>query len=235
MVRDWRVFLLLGTAIIFILVMTVVLHESMASTTSSSHAWLNVGRFTGNNRARFSASSRSSQAEMKDDDINVSTVELYQRIGWVERRVDDFELVNVRPGVERIHSVIAPELLYWGSAPPQPLFPAKTTPGLYLTFENDEGGFNNLRMAFEYFVMLAAYTGRTLVLPVHCGIYLLDNDSRQKSTSDWGDFYDLTDMNRLVPVISAITFAQRMQLQGVEVDIHNRDQLSCNQYDDEQR
>ena len=36
----------------------------------------------------------------------------------------------------------------------------------YLSFEPDKGGWNNIRMEFEIMVVLAAATGRTLILPV---------------------------------------------------------------------
>lgn len=45
----------------------------------------------------------------------------------------------------------------------------------YLTFETDPGGFNNIRMSFENIVVMAAATGRVLVLPPEQDMYLLHN------------------------------------------------------------
>jgi hypothetical protein len=45
----------------------------------------------------------------------------------------------------------------------------------YLTFEADTGGFNNIRMSFENIIVMAAATGRVLVLPPSQYMYLLHN------------------------------------------------------------
>ncbi|KAL7447865.1 hypothetical protein ACHAWC_000166, partial [Mediolabrus comicus] len=45
----------------------------------------------------------------------------------------------------------------------------------YLTFEADEGGWNNIRMSFENIIVVAAATGRDLVLPPSQDMYLLQN------------------------------------------------------------
>ena len=65
----------------------------------------------------------------------------------------------------------------------------------YLAFESDEGGFNNIRMAFETALVLAIGTGRILVLPPEMDFYLLNPGSRLRPGSKrpfgFSDFYDL--------------------------------------------
>lgn len=47
----------------------------------------------------------------------------------------------------------------------------------YLTFEPDRGGWNNIRMNLENVFILAAATGRTLVMPPAVPVYLLNVSS----------------------------------------------------------
>ncbi len=60
----------------------------------------------------------------------------------------------------------AQEMVFWSDIPSDstrisPFY----DPEKYLTFEPDNGGWNNIRMAYETLLVLAHATGRTLVLP----------------------------------------------------------------------
>ena len=67
-------------------------------------------------------------------------------------------------------------------------------PQKYLTFEPDEGGFNNIRMAFETALVMAMGMGRILVLPPEMNFYLLTNFSAGDFHASFGfkDFFDLS-------------------------------------------
>jgi hypothetical protein len=79
----------------------------------------------------------------------------------------------------------------------------------YIAFEPDFGGFNNIRLALETVVILAHATGRAIILPPKQGMYLLHTFG-QKSLLD---FFDLTDLQKLVPVLSAEEF---VRVEGIE-------------------
>ena len=57
-------------------------------------------------------------------------------------------------------------------------------PQRYLSFEPDRGGWNNIRMEFEIMFVLAAATGRTLVMPPDNPIYLLNKEQQNGGKSD---------------------------------------------------
>lgn len=114
----------------------------------------------------------------------------------------------------------------WGSSstPPEelsvsPLRPkAALTHDQYITFEDDTGGWNNIRMAFEVFVVMAKATGRVLVLPPRCRFYLLDrgpiktfhkSDQAKLQTSSYDDYYNIFHLRKHVQIISTEEFFRR--------------------------
>lgn len=120
-------------------------------------------------------------------------------------------------------------LAYWR---PNQQTPANVMPQKFLTFETDHGGFNNIRMGFEFIVRSVEGTGRTLVLPPPEGWYLLDwgplerlksncsphctpADSAKQNwlpgntNSQYTDFWDLEDLRRAVPTLTAAEFVQQ--------------------------
>lgn len=142
----------------------------------------------------------------------------YNTLAWMVPRMKDYPLLTLSPSyrVEADHEPpIVPEMLYWRQTPQQgrEAFPGfeKLQPGKYLTFETDEGGFNNIRLAFQYFVRTAALSGRTLVLPVDCGWYLLDWSSTftYKTVSTYDMFWDIEDLRRAVPVMDFDEFVTK--------------------------
>ncbi|GBG26449.1 GDP-fucose protein O-fucosyltransferase 2 [Hondaea fermentalgiana] len=112
-------------------------------------------------------------------------------------------------------------LRYWERAPSAgtefPLRPkAPVDHERYVTFEDDTGGWNNIRLAFEVFVVAAKVTGRILVLPPRCRWYLLDRGPittfakrREGQTSGYEDYYDFSVLSKQVQVISTEEFLRR--------------------------
>lgn len=64
----------------------------------------------------------------------------------------------------------------------QPLFaPPPDGQARYVTFEPDEGGFNNVRASLEVMVVFALVTGRTLVVPDPYPMYLLGEKGERET------------------------------------------------------
>lgn len=89
------------------------------------------------------------------------------------------------------------EVVYWRDVPVDRGYESPLTPhhhehaSKYITFEYDNGGWNNIRMGVETVIVLAHAMGRTLVIPPPQHLYLLDKRHRDKvslglSISTWG-------------------------------------------------
>ena len=115
-------------------------------------------------------------------------------------------------------------MAYWnspqGTRDEQFISPFKVTgERKYITFEFDPGGFNNIRMSAEIVFVIAAATGRTLVIPPPQTIYLLSDGTRTQSLNDFFPLYSEL-FKRRVDVISTKEFFQREMKKGgyLEVD-----------------
>ena len=110
----------------------------------------------------------------------------------------------------------------------------------YLTFEPDEGGWNNIRMALETTIAIAISMRRTLVLPPDMKFYLLWNDvndkkknsnstnqshTRAKNVMNFDDFFHLESIQRensnVLRIISMKEFLVRVGMTG---QLHSRSQ-----------
>lgn len=79
----------------------------------------------------------------------------------------------------------------------------------YLTFEPDPGGWNNIRMSMEIIFVLAAATGRTLVLPPKAPFYLLGTG--KENARSFASFYDVSKeaFQKKVKVITMAEFFEQ--------------------------
>lgn len=79
----------------------------------------------------------------------------------------------------------------------------------YLTFQPDRGGWNNIRMSMEILFVMAAATGRTLVLPPKLPLYLLGHG--KEGARSFGDFFPLhnLEMQKKVKVITMKEFIEK--------------------------
>ena len=74
----------------------------------------------------------------------------------------------------------------------------------------NSGGWNNIRMSLEIIMVIAAATGRTVVLPPDSPLYLLTLDKNKKQRG-FADFFPIhtEKFYRRVPVISTAEFLRR--------------------------
>eukprot|EP00560_Eucampia_antarctica_P009332 CAMPEP_0197828014 /NCGR_PEP_ID=MMETSP1437-20131217/4668_1 /TAXON_ID=49252 ORGANISM="Eucampia antarctica, Strain CCMP1452" /NCGR_SAMPLE_ID=MMETSP1437 /ASSEMBLY_ACC=CAM_ASM_001096 /LENGTH=621 /DNA_ID=CAMNT_0043429079 /DNA_START=24 /DNA_END=1889 /DNA_ORIENTATION=+ len=80
----------------------------------------------------------------------------------------------------------------------------------YISFAPDIGGWNNIRMSLEIIIIMAAASGRTLVLPPNTPFYLLQADT-EKEQRGFADFFPLhsPEFLKTVPIISTEEFIER--------------------------
>jgi GDP-fucose protein O-fucosyltransferase len=80
----------------------------------------------------------------------------------------------------------------------------------YISFAPDRGGWNNVRMSMEIIFVIAAATGRTLVLPPKEPLYLLHHDAAARHRG-FADFFPLhtAEFQKRVRVISFEEFLER--------------------------
>jgi hypothetical protein len=118
---------------------------------------------------------------------------------------------------------IAAEMVYWRDIPSdatfQSPFAKSGTEPKYLTFEPDEGGWNNIRMSMETAVAMAHAMGRILVLPPTQEIYLLRNDRRKtkKNKFTFKDFFhfdSIASEHAAVKVIHMEEFLKKEAMTG---------------------
>ena len=94
------------------------------------------------------------------------------------------------------------EVIYWKIVPGDNEYESPITPhhdihhDRYVTYEYDEGGWNNIRMSLECVLVFTHAMGRTLVSPPRQNLYLLDKkhkDKKGKIKTGMGfeDFFDL--------------------------------------------
>lgn len=84
----------------------------------------------------------------------------------------------------------------------------------YVTFEPDNGGFNNVRMAFETVAVFAHATGRVLVMPPRQRLYLLKQShaSNPKAYHGIGAFMDLNALGGALEIIDSPEFVRRERI-----------------------
>jgi len=120
---------------------------------------------------------------------------------------------------------IASEMVYWSDIPSDSKFMSpfkhhhkKGGEEMFMTFEPDGGGWNNIRMAMETVLGMAHAMGRTLVMPPRQGMYLLRKDKgKQNIHFSFQDFFHFESMSREhdgLDIISMEEFLTRQAMTG---------------------
>jgi hypothetical protein len=116
----------------------------------------------------------------------------------------------------------AEEMVYWSDIPSDnahvsPFYDEQK----FMTFEPDQGGWNNIRMSMESVLAMAVAMGRTLVLPPVQGMYLLDtgkhrhHKEEQKKHFSFNDFYHLESIANEHGGLNIITMDQFLEQEAL--------------------
>lgn len=104
-------------------------------------------------------------------------------------------------------------------------FAVSTNPGdkdqeeeKFITFTPDRGGWNNIRMSLEIIFVIAAATGRTLVLPPKEPLYLMHLDKNNRYRG-FADFFPMEKVQKRVKTISFAEYIQRTNAPQIPEDI----------------
>jgi GDP-fucose protein O-fucosyltransferase len=125
---------------------------------------------------------------------------------------------------------IAQEMVYWKDIPSDRHFvsPFKEKVSnsgrkMYMTFEPDGGGWNNIRMAMETVLALAVATGRTLVLPPEQRMYLLaKNRGEMKTDFSFMDFFPMKELATENAALHMITMEEFLQQEAMTGNLRDK-------------
>jgi hypothetical protein len=123
------------------------------------------------------------------------------------------------------------EVIYWKVVPGDNTYESPITPhhdmhhDRYITFEYDQGGWNNVRMGMEILIVMAHAMGRTLVLPPAQHLYLLTKthkDKHDKESHDEMGFEDFFDVELLKSHkgFHCITMKEFLEREGITGGLH---------------
>ncbi|CAB9499428.1 GDP-fucose protein O-fucosyltransferase [Seminavis robusta] len=124
----------------------------------------------------------------------------------------------------------AQEMVYWEDIPSDAKYisPFKSKDETqYLTFEPDEGGWNNIRMNMETVLALAFAMGRTLVLPPEKEFYLLsktkaEHGGEQKKTFSFSHFFHMESIHNEHQGLDIITMTQFLETVAMKGKMRDR-------------
>lgn len=113
--------------------------------------------------------------------------------------------------VETSAAHVLPGLTYWNPRLLKDRF-NQFNAHRYVCFDVDQGGLNNIRLVFEYVAVIAAITGRTLVLPPPQPWYLINNGPKHlgddTGVTAFEDIFDIPALEQVIPVLSTEDFIQ---------------------------
>uniref|UniRef100_A0A7S2HX61 O-fucosyltransferase family protein n=1 Tax=Helicotheca tamesis TaxID=374047 RepID=A0A7S2HX61_9STRA len=94
-----------------------------------------------------------------------------------------------------------------------PFVSKEDTEEKYISFEPDRGGWNNIRMTLETIFIIAAASGRTLVLPPDQPLYLLKSDKSKKQRG-FADFFPVHSSSFEKSKLKIITTEEFLRREG---------------------